>query len=338
VEIRVLTEAYAKATNALGSTWLTKDMTNFDIMRFSKVYKGDGDKTAKALIAHSKWRTEKHGAVEILARAAYFEKSPLNKEIFWLGPDKGGCPTIVVRSNFHDGKNYNDDPKEYADFFVYQIEKGRRLYGIGASRKGCVLVDRYAVNPEIVSGESNPFDLSFIPSMMATFKHLNTLVHSQFPDMLEEIMIVPSTWFSQTCWRILRSIVDKDTRDLFHMVGVNEVVPLMARKFHARQLPPYLGGSSDTYGGSCMFCSGPMNNRHGAIPALAKTDGKGNDKDQKDVTIACGMPGGGCESFASSGRKKAWGTLSSFKATWMASWDEMRQSSTQVESILTMDG
>jgi len=89
----------------------------------------DPAKTSEALIQHSKWRTETHGAVDVVSRAAEFENSPLNKEIFWMGVNAEGVPTLVIRSNFHDGKHYDDDPKKYTDFIVYQIEKGRRLYG-----------------------------------------------------------------------------------------------------------------------------------------------------------------------------------------------------------------
>ena len=32
-----------------------------------------------------------------------YEKSILNQEAFWLGESKSGCPTLVVRSQLHDG-------------------------------------------------------------------------------------------------------------------------------------------------------------------------------------------------------------------------------------------
>jgi hypothetical protein len=36
-------------------------------------------------------------------RAPSHEISLLNNEIFWIGESKQGCPTLVVRTNYHDG-------------------------------------------------------------------------------------------------------------------------------------------------------------------------------------------------------------------------------------------
>ena len=327
MEVRVLTEAYAKSANALGSTWLTKDMTNFDITRFLGVHKMDAVKASKALIQHSKWRTEAYGAVDVMSRAAEFEKSPLNKEIFWMGKNAEGCPTLVVRSNFHDGKNYNDDPKKYADFFVYQIEKGRRLYGLGAVSKGCVVVDRYAVNPDIEDSELS-FDLSFIPAMMNTFKHLRDVITANYPDLIESINIVPSTWFSQCCWKILSSMLDRESRNLFRMIGAKEVGPLMSRYFDASRLPSYLGGHSETYGGACFACSGPMNGRHGTIFAMnkkaatTKLSGSASDSDGSD---------------GSDGRdSNSWALLRPLRTAW-AGVRMPRISGTELEQYLSIE-
>jgi hypothetical protein len=289
VEVRVVTEAYTKATNAVGSTWLTKDMTNFDIKRFLHINDNNGNKAAKALIAHSKWRTEPHGSVDVMSRASEFEKSPLNKEIFWMGQNAQGCPTLVVRSNFHDGKNYDDDPKKYSDFFVYQIEKGRKLYGLGAQHRGCVVVDRFAVNPEIANVEMS-FDMRFIPGLMATFRHLTHILNTNYPNCIESIYIVPSTWFSQACWKILKNIVDRETREKFHFIGAEEVAGRMAKHFPPSRLPSYLGGTSETYGGNCFFCSAPqIPGRHGVYPV----GGLGSDE-----------PGGGSGLFP--GLRRSW--------------------------------
>ena len=334
VEVRVLTEAYAKSTNALGSTWLTKDMTNFDITRFLGAHKMDPAKTSEALIQHSKWRTETHGAVDVVSRAAEFENSPLNKEIFWMGVNAEGVPTLVIRSNFHDGKHYDDDPKKYTDFIVYQIEKGRRLYGVGAVSKGCVVVDRYAVNPDIEDAELS-FDLSFIPAMMNTFKHLKDVVRTNYPDIIESINIVPSTWFSQCCWRILSTMLERDSRELFRMVGAKDVGPLMSRLFDASRLPSYLGGHSETYGGACFACSGPMNGRHGHIfsmnkdaagtaEATTKLSGGAYD-DSNDVVDGSG-------STSSAGRAP----LRLLRTAW-ASMSMPRISSTELEQYLSME-
>jgi hypothetical protein len=40
-----------------------------------------------------------------------FSASPLHSEAFWLGVSKTGLPTLVIRTQVHDGIYYNEDPK-----------------------------------------------------------------------------------------------------------------------------------------------------------------------------------------------------------------------------------
>ena len=171
-----------------------------------------------------------------------------------MGKNARGCPTIVIRSNFHDGRNYNDDPEEYANFFIYLAEKGRKLYGLGRDERICVIVDRYAQNPEIQSADANPLDMRFIPALMATFRHLHAVMQVNYPDILQDVIVVPSTWFSRTCFSILSKLVDSEMRRKFRMVASDDIEKVMGEYFTPDRIPPYLGGTSETYGGSCEMC------------------------------------------------------------------------------------
>ena len=54
------------------------------------------------LLIHSLiYRLTHSGADRI--KSHNYEDSILNQEVFWLGESKSGCPTMVVRSQLHDG-------------------------------------------------------------------------------------------------------------------------------------------------------------------------------------------------------------------------------------------
>ena len=61
-------------------------------------------------MTHAKWRTSKYGADTILQEDS-FQNSQMNKEVFWLGVSTTNCPTLVIRTQAHDGVDYNEDPK-----------------------------------------------------------------------------------------------------------------------------------------------------------------------------------------------------------------------------------
>jgi hypothetical protein len=257
LEVRVLLEAEMlkqPTSKASSASFLKYEMSDHDVRRFLDHHGGNANKAAKALFKHAEWRTQKHGADDVMKRAAEFEKSPINKELIWVGENKEGCPTLVVRSNFHDGKHYDDDPEKYVDFIIYMIEKGRKEYGFGTTgRKICLIVDRYAENSEIVSGDAS-FDMSCIPKLIKTFSHVYAVLSPNYPELLDEALVLPSSWFAQVCWSLLSKIIDQSNRNRFSFVSPKNVAPKMTKLFSRTMIPTYAGGVSDSYGGKCKLC------------------------------------------------------------------------------------
>ena len=98
----------AAQNNNVDSTWL-QTATPTDLLRFLRTRGGDPTAAWKMISAHSKWRTSRHGADTIL-KNHLFDRSILHRELFWLGVGTDGHPTLVIRTQAHDGTDYSDDP------------------------------------------------------------------------------------------------------------------------------------------------------------------------------------------------------------------------------------
>ena len=91
------------------SPWLKKALAT-DFLRFLRAKNGNVEEAWKMIYAHAKWRTSKHGADTILKNREFLG-SILHRELFWLGESCEGHPTMVIRTQAHDGADYNEDPK-----------------------------------------------------------------------------------------------------------------------------------------------------------------------------------------------------------------------------------
>ena len=98
-----------------GSVWLSS-VSDIELLRFLRGKNGRVNDAWNAIVAHSKWRSSKYGADGSFTKTS-FANSPLKLEAFWLGPNKENCPTLVIRTQLHDGFYYNDDPKIYARYY-----------------------------------------------------------------------------------------------------------------------------------------------------------------------------------------------------------------------------
>ena len=103
------------------SPWL-HTATSTDILRFLRARNGNAEEALKHVIAHAKWRTTQYGADTIIRENA-FNGSAMNKEVFWLGISSTDCPTLVVRTQAHDGADYNEDPKIFTRYFTKPLNK-----------------------------------------------------------------------------------------------------------------------------------------------------------------------------------------------------------------------
>ena len=124
------------------SSWLWS-CTDIDIIRFLRAdISIDGAWTK--ILKHSRWRITENGA-DSTVKANSYTNSKLHEEIFWLGLDMDGCPTVVVRALLHDGVHYGEKPQIFSNFLVSLLEEGRRKYGVGKSRMACLVLDRFPV-------------------------------------------------------------------------------------------------------------------------------------------------------------------------------------------------
>ena len=78
--------------------WL-RTASDLDLLKFIRSSR-ESD-IMSSLFTHNKWRKSTYGADRI--KSHNYENSILNQEAFWLGESKSGCPTMVVRSQLHDG-------------------------------------------------------------------------------------------------------------------------------------------------------------------------------------------------------------------------------------------
>jgi hypothetical protein len=108
VAIRMVTEP------STPSLWLST-ATDVELLRFVRAKHGNKDEAWKMVLSHALWRTSQYGADSNFTRE-FFADSPLHHEVFWMGHNKEGCPTLVIRTQIHDGIYYNEDPHVFARY------------------------------------------------------------------------------------------------------------------------------------------------------------------------------------------------------------------------------
>lgn len=91
------------------SPWL-QTATSTDLLRFLRARNGNAEEAFKNILAHARWRTSSYGA-DTIYNEHTFNQSAMKKEVFWLGVSSSDCPTLVVRTQAHDGADYNEDPR-----------------------------------------------------------------------------------------------------------------------------------------------------------------------------------------------------------------------------------
>lgn len=110
------------------SRWiLNQEIKDTEILRFLRSKHHDLDATVKSILHHDEWRVSEYGAESPFTNSSFRLTTdsseyddegrkltlPLGQEIFWLGYNKENCPTLVIRTQVHDGIYYHDDPKVY---------------------------------------------------------------------------------------------------------------------------------------------------------------------------------------------------------------------------------
>ena len=110
--VRKLRSLVKEARHSRGaSKWYTT-VTDVELLRFLRARRGNTEDAWKMLTAHVEWRNSKYGADSAFTKT-YFIDSPLHHEVFWIGANANGCPTLVVRTQVHEGMYYEEDPSIY---------------------------------------------------------------------------------------------------------------------------------------------------------------------------------------------------------------------------------
>lgn len=95
----------------LKSKW-SKSIHNIELLRFLRAKHHHVQHAWKGILHHDDYRRSEYGPESSFMWTAY-DHSPLQLEAFWLDYNEVGCPTLVIRTQLHDGYYYNDDPKVY---------------------------------------------------------------------------------------------------------------------------------------------------------------------------------------------------------------------------------
>ena len=232
------------AGRLVSSSWL-QSATDSEFLRFLRHHNGNKDAASKSIKAHAAWRTSAHGSETILrTKHAKYSKHVLNREIFWLGVSKGGCPTLVIRSRAHDGADYENDPHVFVDFVVWVLEQGKAKYG---NQPICMILDRGTFYRN-GKGKGDRPDFSVIPQLVKLLKLLFSTITNNYPEILSSAKVVPSNFFFKMCYRVTSRVMDKKERDRFFLLPGPKVAQDMLSMFPASVLPPHMGGTS-TRGG-----------------------------------------------------------------------------------------
>ena len=229
------------------SRWL-EEVTDVEILRFLRRDKGDREVCLKSTQSHAKWRQTKYGADNIAREGnRQFGNSPLNREIFWLGLSKDNCAVLVVRTQAHDGRDYNEDSKLFTAFITWILEQGREKYQIGTERQVCIILDRGTF---IRGGQPMPYklDMGVIPRLLELFRTIYATIYSNYPLLLQNAKVVPVSTFFSLCYRVTSKAMDKETRDRFSMVKEKYIVRDLHNQVSPSQLPKHLLGTSHMYG------------------------------------------------------------------------------------------
>ena len=225
--------------------WLTlaKDI---ELLRFLKAKNGNVIEAWKMILAHAKWRVSKNGPD---GSKTNFHPE-LHKQVFWLGLSKEKKPTLVIKTHFHDGLYYNEDPKVFTAFIVKIIEQGKLLYGIGQTTRARLILDRKSLPVHRTKRNDTTkklSDVEILKNLIEVYKSLYRTIMDNYPDVLEIAQIAPASLIFSTFYKIVSRVMDEETRHKFVMISSNDVPKLIVRHYDPKLFPKYFGGTSNDY-------------------------------------------------------------------------------------------
>eukprot|EP00904_Undaria_pinnatifida_P011467 jgi/Undpi1/7450/HiC_scaffold_22.g09923.m1 len=192
-------------------------LTDTDILRFVMFRHGDVDAAWKQLKRAAAWRQE-HRVDDILSEERWPEFKELQEEIFWIGRDLGGRPTMALRSIAHLPGRIDSD--EFQRYFLYLLEQMN------------IVVDR------VGAGVKNQ-DPRLLSTMLPVFR-------DAYPDIIYRCYVAPTSWIFRFVWIIAARLVDDRQRKRVLLL-LGEWKLRLLEDFDASTLPVHLGGTMDHY-------------------------------------------------------------------------------------------
>ena len=201
------------------------------------------------MIRHSKWRDSSDGATYIYREMKdEYENHVLNDEFYWIGPSlDDACPTLVVRSQLHDGVHYNDDAKYFVNYVMYMMEKGAELYGVGREKEFCLVVDRTDAITRDGTVKKDTFDLSVVPQIVDLLKTVYSVLWPNYPNVLKRAQVLPSSWFFASCWTVARRLLDPSISNKFEIIQEKHISQRLLEQFSPESLPVRFGGTAEDF-------------------------------------------------------------------------------------------
>ncbi|CAM9866122.1 unnamed protein product [Scytosiphon promiscuus] len=204
-------------------------LTDTDLLRFVMFRHGDVDAAWRQLKQAAAWR-QRRGVEDVLSEEQWSRHKELQAEIFWIGRDAEGRPTMVLRSIAHHPGAI--DSEDFQRYFLYLLEQGRQLYGLGAERQLNIIVDR------IGAGVKNQ-DPRLLGSMLPVFR-------DAYPDIVYRCYVAPTSWIFRFVWVIAARLVDDRQRKRVLLL-VGDWKSRLLEDFDASVLPVHLGGTMAEY-------------------------------------------------------------------------------------------
>ncbi|KAJ1432949.1 hypothetical protein B484DRAFT_447495 [Ochromonadaceae sp. CCMP2298] len=238
--------AKAEKLSSKGKNAFLDSVTDTELLRFLRSRSGGVEEAWKMILAHLSWRSSEYGADSAYTQTQFLT-SPLRSEMFWMGLNSQGCPTLVVRTQVHDGVYYNEDPHVFGSFLASVLEEGKAKYGVGTERQMCLLMDRAGVVWRNGEKKKEKLDFAVVPNLVELFRHVVTQTLSNYPDLLDSAQIVPASWFFSMCYKVTSRVMDAKSRAKFMMVKEAEISSKLHPLWHPQHLPEHLLGSSATY-------------------------------------------------------------------------------------------
>ncbi|CAN0179654.1 unnamed protein product [Ectocarpus sp. 12 AP-2014] len=219
-------------------TWLATSggegragLTDMDLLRFVMFRHGDVDAAWRQLKRAAAWRQERR-VEAVLSEDQWSRHKELQAEIFWVGRqgEADGRPTMVLRSIAHNPGAI--DSEEFQRYFLFLLEQGRQLWGLGAVQQLNIIVDR------VGAGIKNQ-DPLLLQSMLPVFR-------DAYPDIVFRCYVAPTSWIFRFVWIIAARLVDNRQRKRVLLLSSNWQDRLL-EDFDASVLPPHLGGTMVNY-------------------------------------------------------------------------------------------